>query len=509
MKKILIVDDEVLTRTGIHYLCDWEQFGFTIIGEAENGKDALKLVNQSVPDIILTDIRMPVMDGLSFIKIIHQKYPQIKLFVLSGYNDFESVRQAFKEGVLDFFLKTDLDATQMIQAFSSEFSTQNVEEKAESVSYLLLKFLLSGCISHKEMFQTMIDHNISFIDGKPFFLFSGRSIQNELSSQQILSQLNTQNLPFPYASGISNQGVFYMLIQCEKESLSTIKNIFMSSIIPKDTIYYIVISNSFVDLSDLPNIMIEINELHEYDFYFPKTNILQADHFYPSTMFDFQFKQYVELLETNQFDEAKHQISDYIQKVNEGKCLPEYSFKKNLQEYFILMFQSLAKQLPPSPSFMKIKMEVLKTIDQSPNSDTLVVNLESSLDIIKTIYQDTIYHQYNEQYNKLYHYIFDHCTEDLKLSDVAKEIHLNYNYASTLFHRISKVTFTEYLQNIRIKKAKKLIAETPTQIPNLYLDVGFSNQSYFIKIFKKYSGCTPKQYYLKTHEVNRSSKNGQ
>ncbi len=103
--RIMLVDDEEEVRKAIICKMDWEQLGFTVVGDAENGEDALEKLDQLEPDVVMTDIRMPYMDGLALTSRIREKYPSMKVLVFSGYDDFEYAQQAIKLGVIEYILK--------------------------------------------------------------------------------------------------------------------------------------------------------------------------------------------------------------------------------------------------------------------------------------------------------------------------------------------------------------------------------------------------------------------
>jgi len=97
MLKVLIVDDDIISRTHLKTLLDWEHYGFYITGEAENGLEAVKMMERETPDIVITDMSMPFMDGIQLIDHIEQHFPQVRIIALSAYDDFEYVRQSMKK----------------------------------------------------------------------------------------------------------------------------------------------------------------------------------------------------------------------------------------------------------------------------------------------------------------------------------------------------------------------------------------------------------------------------
>ena len=110
---IILIDDEMVLRHGLKYLCDWEASGFTIIGEAANGIEGFRLVEQLRPDIVITDIVMPGMDGVSLISKIKEHFPNIHIIVLSSYDNFSYAKSAFKLGIDDYLLKPDEDGKEV------------------------------------------------------------------------------------------------------------------------------------------------------------------------------------------------------------------------------------------------------------------------------------------------------------------------------------------------------------------------------------------------------------
>ena len=103
--RIILVDDEEEVRKSIIRKIDWTAVGFAVVGDAENGEDALEKIENLEPDVVLTDIRMPYMDGLTLAERIRQKYPSMKIVIFSGYDDFEYAKQAIKLNVTEYILK--------------------------------------------------------------------------------------------------------------------------------------------------------------------------------------------------------------------------------------------------------------------------------------------------------------------------------------------------------------------------------------------------------------------
>ena len=124
--KILIVEDEFLLRQGIKNLVHWEQEGFQVVGETNNGKEALQLIESLHPHLVITDIVMPIMDGIELTGIIQERYPEIKVVVLSSYSDFEYIKSAMKNGAEDYLLKPTMNPDSLLKAVQSAASKLNL-----------------------------------------------------------------------------------------------------------------------------------------------------------------------------------------------------------------------------------------------------------------------------------------------------------------------------------------------------------------------------------------------
>ncbi len=135
MKKIMIVDDEILVRIGIKSILNWEEHGYTISAEAQNGSEALEKIRGCQPDIVLTDLMMDGMDGFELIKACSKEYPQVKFIVLSNYNDFDNVKKAMKLGAFDYIFKLTAKPDEILKIMdelSGTFENKGKESRKEA-----------------------------------------------------------------------------------------------------------------------------------------------------------------------------------------------------------------------------------------------------------------------------------------------------------------------------------------------------------------------------------------
>ena len=123
MYKVMIVEDEVIVRVGLRNMISWSDLNMTVVGEAQNGKIGLQMYYEKKPDIILTDIKMPVMTGLDMMKQIRRTDTATRIVILTSYEDFELVRQAFQLGISDYILKLEMFPEDLQKVMQRSFMT--------------------------------------------------------------------------------------------------------------------------------------------------------------------------------------------------------------------------------------------------------------------------------------------------------------------------------------------------------------------------------------------------
>ena len=141
MLKVFLVEDESIVREGLRDNIPWQQYGYEFVGEASDGEMALPLIQKTKPDVLLTDIKMPFMDGLSLSKLVHQEFPDMKIIIISGYDDFEYAKQACDLGAFAYLLKPIEDdklRETMQDAWTECMEQIKNEEKYDSHPFLVL-----------------------------------------------------------------------------------------------------------------------------------------------------------------------------------------------------------------------------------------------------------------------------------------------------------------------------------------------------------------------------------
>jgi len=160
MKRLLIVDDEVLVRVGMRSLIPWEEHGFTVVGEASNGREAMEIIRRRRPNLVFTDLVMDEMDGFALIEQASREFPHIKFVVLSSYNDFDNVKRALKMGAVDYMFKLKITPEEVRRLLDEAFREPPPAETAPSKADMLVRNNLPAiktCLLEKAIRRTFAD----------------------------------------------------------------------------------------------------------------------------------------------------------------------------------------------------------------------------------------------------------------------------------------------------------------------------------------------------------------
>ena len=491
--KMLIVDDELLTRTGIRYMVDWAQYGFRIVGEAGNGAEALDIALREKPNVVITDVRMPGMNGVELTKILRKELPEAIIYVISGFDDFQQVREAFLYGASDFLLKSDLKADTLPELIRSRFQVSPTPSGNISSQFLLLSHLEREDGDGTKLLADFQKTNVRYEEGISFTLFYGTA---NPASHKILQHLCEKACMFEKTAAAVTPGMTLCVLTQGTEAKEKTEKALAESSKGNDDEYRcsFVLSEPFSDLGALRRNWLVLCERAHYTFYLPqKTFIYPGDEGHEEVFF--QRCDFLSFLSHSEFGEAHAVASHYLSQCIDCRAPDPYILKKQVEEQFILAMQALEDCGISDEHLTHIKLRILRQVDFSENHEVLEEVFEEGWRQILTIHMENTDEKAKAVFSSIRNYINEHCCEEIRLSDVANACSINYNYLSTLFNQSCGISFSHYLQKARIERAKEYLRGDPSlPLSQVSAMVGLSDQSYFTKLFHKYEHCTPKQY---------------
>ena len=503
--RVVIVDDEQLIRQGIKHYMQWEQEGFQIVGEASNGQETLELIENTKPHIVLTDIVMPIMDGEELTRIVKSKYPHIEVIILSSYGDFDYVRSTFQNGAVDYILKPKLDTESLLTVLKTAVSRipslQGGNDEATvdvNIGHIIEKFI-SG-------YDTQYDENL-ILEAFPYSSFrlvaidyrliEGKSLEDihSINSEiQVLITSCSKEVKLEIFEIDDNVSVF--LINSSRDLFTGISEL-ASKILERHSQLSILISEAFMSFSQIWMKYNEvIKKMLQYRFYFPEATIVVEKNLLKETpkIASFNLDKFTNDFKHERFDLAFSYLEEHVTELSSSFTTDIFEYKSFFGNVIFTISVLLSNLEYDVKNLENEKFSFFNKIDGAKTASGVVHQLQLFLTKAKEVITTKKTQSGFSSFQLILDYIEDHYAEPLSLSDVATTFHFNPSYLSSYFATHNKEGFNEYLNKIRIEEAVKLLLNTTTPISEISGLVGYSDHSYFCKVFKKQKGLSPSQY---------------
>lgn len=501
MLKVLIVDDEYIMRQGLRYMLKWEEEGYEIVGETSNGKEALELIEKYHPHIIISDIVMPVMDGVDFTEVIRKMYPQIPIIILSGYDNFEYVKRTLLSGVVDYILKPSLSPEVLraslekaVKKLPDSVAMHRKEEISHQGKVERYLFGHDTCLDQEGM-RPFCEHEryrLFAIDTKKH-----NSKGSDLSTvlykkleRYVREQDDMDVIFLELKDGMAGMLFCYEFYQ-EKKILSSVEQLCAE--------LEMVCDQAFGVLSPVFRKMEMVKTVFRQQvlpnigkkFYYETDNVLflHSGAEQNQKMEKFDFVKYNFALENRKYTEAIQMLNEYNRRAIEG-MMDEYKLKNQMKNMMYCLIDAMnieedIKEELQESVFEKIEQTHGKEQYQSVIS-SIITTLEKMTDMESG--------KGDGRLEGILSYIEEFYYEDLKLDVIADKFGFNYSYLSAFFAQQMKEGFNDYVNRIRIAKACQMLKETQMTIAEISQRVGYSEHSYFSRVFRKVTGKTPSEW---------------
>lgn len=517
MYKVLLVDDEVFARKGLKNLIDWEDLGYTVSGEAENGEEALAVMESSEPDLVITDIRMPVLNGLELIRAVREKRQSDYAFiVVSGYDEFKYAQQAVRYGVHDYILKPideeELKATLRKLSRSLGFKKLIRKKKGKNVSESILEALLQGNIGEEEAgeFAAALQ-----MDGSHLFCY-------------ILIEVHPKRSAVPPAEE-ARQAIGEAVRRMDGDSAEAAP----VPVCEQQPGRYGILINSRRMLHFGGNLESYLNALH--------ANLAQALAA-SLTLYAGKPVNRIHLVKES-YDTANEAVQ--YKYARDGEPVVRYDSVRSTPLHYLDMDQSLyaqlleqleendsaaflatvdrmfrlfrAKRFAPaavSNSITRCVIGIIRIIQEMGGDENRLASLGDmigwqrrnwDLKGLRELFacfllEASAYiarlrkEQARGGIQRVKSYIEAHYMENISLKSISGKFYMNPVYLGQLFRKTYGVYFNEFLLSLRIREAKKLLRQTGLRIYEVAEKVGFQNPDYFVTQFEKLERMTPTEY---------------
>ena len=533
--KVFLVEDEMVIRRGIKNSIDWEKEGYIFCGEASDGELAYPMIIKEKPDILITDIRMPFMDGLELCKLVKKELPNIKILILSGYDEFDYAKEAIRLGVTEYLLKP-ISSGKLLEALNgvSESIRREKEDKA-----LVRKYMeeMRENTEHEKQkfFEQMIAGNLSMADaletGKKYEMNLSAGMYNLLLFRFTLGKENrksgellgeaeyaieklTERLEYVFEFQRGVEGWAFLLMADNEEQMSErVKELSkdLEEIMKNySTIaYFGGIGQPVARLRELEESFREAERALAARFTMELNRIISVEDIRMAqnvdTLDDIEITSFGEIEKTRTMLEkflnngAEDEIDEFVDVyINE---LPEENLKSVLMRQYIIMdayivmmsfcekIEGIEGEMQAQSEELKNSMKTIQTLEEIKNYIRML--LKKIIGVRDTIsgrrYSDII-EIAKDQIRKTY------MSDEISLNTIAAEVGMSPSYFSSIFSKEMGKTFVEYLTEIRMDRAKELLMCSSMKTSEIGYEVGYKDPHYFSYIFKKTQNCTPKEF---------------
>ena len=541
MLKIFLAEDEVVVRETIKRMIPWEKLGFELVGEAADGEMALPLLIRQQPDLLITDIKMPFMDGLTLARLAKKEIPGLKVVILSGYDDFNYAKQAIGIGVEDYLLKP-ITKNALIERLS-EIRSRYEHEKTQKEYYEkfqremqayeknssrdFFEALVGGSMDMMEVYKRAEKLGLDIVAEAYNVLiftmncdedFSGQ--RDEYSSWEAESLELLENFFAGHSSAMlfrSNIFSYGVLLKGQRETIEEntracvdeIRKILSRQDGRRE--WFLAVGQSVDRLSQIQKSYHTASRAFSQRYLYDE-NILYYDEMetmeHPGGQAETEDNAYLQKVDVNALNPAILQkfLSNGLQEETEN-FVKDYFYAIGQEPMESLVFRNYV--------ILNVRFSVISFIkglgcdtNEMESADTEEVlaesgkNMESAIAYAKKMISQAIEIRDQNSGNKnrsilktAVDFIDSHyMEEDISLNTVANVANVSANHFSALFSQNMGQTFIEYLTSLRMNKAKELLRCTGMRSSEIAGEIGYKDAHYFSYLFKKTQGMTPSDY---------------
>lgn len=528
--RVILVEDDSAVRETLRDTVPWTQYGYTFVGEAGDGEMALPLIRQKRPDVLITDIRMPFMDGLALGKLVSREFPKTKIIIISEHDDFEYARQAIDIGVERYLLKpvTKNALLPVLEEVKAKLegerndTDQFRQEDQDYEQYVRQRFfeeMVSGQLSIQRIYeraeQLDLDlraqsYTIAFVSLPP--QRHGTSEPYAEPGARVRDGLTAYFLKYPeYIPFRWNLTTYAVLIKGGTDNMDdriqrcigAVRNQYETY--GPDLSWYVAVGKPTQRLSKLPGCFSEASRLWAYRHIFPAQHVLTVDNVSFLTGTDSEHDladldagtvnpaAVTAMLQSAGIQEVSGFVDEYILGMKDA--LNSKPFCQYLMLSARFTATEFVRSLEISPREFLSALNCLDMVGRNVTVEDLKRYLSDIFLRAIELRDNAAGRQYRSLLKQAVAYIdVNFQREDLSLNRVAKEVNISANYLSALFSQEMNVTFVEYVTGKRMEQARELLRSTKLRSGEVAAAVGYRDPHYFSFLFKKTQGCTPRDY---------------
>lgn len=516
---ILIVDDEPIMLSYIKTLLDWDSLDVEVVGTARNGREALDFIEHQPVDIVMADIGMPVMDGISLLRESNEISPDTVFIMLTSMEEFRLAKEALALGAVDYLLKVELDADGLSKAVlkareeSIRRSIYRQKLKDTEIEARTAEFHISELLRLRSLplDASRALSNAGFLEYYAFLAIvidpyagNGISVSDEDMAmrsswtKEISSQiLSSFDLKFHEVSPVSSENC--MLVYFLSRLSMRAWNVSLEAISERICNSTAIVLNQDVDVihGSMHSGLGELDEAREEfehemtRYYLGKRDVHVSELRLENTIL--QIERAIASKDFQSFDVAMRLVRDRIENVDH---------QRGQVSFFLDAFSYAVRSGFKGTDLESEGMKIAESIEHDmlhvvKRRDSLKLVDDARCDIASIL---SSRESHNEAIAKAKLYILSHVEKQLSLAEIADNSCLSPGYLSALFKKTTGISVVEYVNQSKIERAKELISNGMRRVDEMAEALGFENIYYFSKVFKKFTGLPPTEYVRRMDE---------
>ena len=533
MLKVFLVEDEIIIREGIQKMVPWGDYGFELSGEAADGEIALPLIRQVKPDVVVTDIKMPFMDGLSLSTLIKKEMPQTKIVIISGYDDFSYAQQAISVGVERYLLKpvSKNAFIEVLEEIRNKYEMEHAQKSyyEKFVSELqeyeknsrrdFFEALVSGELEWQSIYEKAEKLKIDILaESYNMVLYTmnkhyGRDDVDEGYSQSLADMQNCldsyfavhaeyllfRNHMFNYAVVI--KGTAENIGEKTKDCMDSLKQLSLEH--AKNVDWFVCSGEAVERLSMLPKSYELAMQIFSCRYMYDSNVISDKEHdMIRMKEEEMDLKKIdsnamnPEILHNFMSNGLEEEIERFVE--NYFRLFGEQAMRsKMFRQYVILNIHFGAAAFLEK---LGIGKDVIDDVAVIPMEEHITKERaeETAKELLHRVIElrdENAKNRYRSVLDTAVEFIEqNYMDENLSLNVAAQSVNVSANHFSALFSQEMGKTFIEYVTDLRMRRAKELLRCSNLRSGEIALEVGYKDAHYFSFLFKKIQGCTPSEY---------------
>lgn len=526
MLKVIIVDDELYFRESLKKMVPWETIGYSVCGEANNGRDALQLIKDKRPDVILLDINMPMIDGLTLAKILREEMIHCTIIIITGYAEFEYVKKAIDLNVFAYLTKP-IDEKELVKHLVVIRDTELVDLEEQKEMYAIKKsaktqmcyqLIKENGFSNEEEIVKALSVNKSDLKGNLYqvvviglhtiFEEVWKSDDDTLCFFSIINIINEMQTNYTKELLIMNEEGYIVLLSAyvysENQFIIELKKVIRR-------VEEILGFRLYVALGSVENSLMSMNTSFKLGkVIYHNMRLLRKTSFMRFGDSSQETYNMSPLTTEKRWLLASYMKAGQVNNIEKliGEMFNELKQKNLMYDVYVIYVSELYATYNEYLTNRK-KEEPQLSRANFMNEMLLVLNLEEAQDYVIKLLREAIKAEveselsnYSQSVKNILMIIHEHYQdESLSVQTISDKLFMNYTYICNLFKKELSISMTHYITNYRIERARILFDQGNVIIYAVASSVGYSDANYFGKKFKSIIGLTPSQYVSRRQET--------